>query len=93
MAWPFRSLSSRVVLGFAILIATFGITLALIFSYMRQVGAEIAVIRTVYLRMALLTKDLARKQDELQTYLVDEVEAETERMFETAEELPEESSD
>ncbi|MEZ4366671.1 MAG: ATP-binding protein [Kofleriaceae bacterium] len=73
MAAPLRTLSARILLGFAALIVTFGITTVLIVRYMDDVGVEIGVIRTGYLRLALTTKDLARKQDDLRSYVADEL--------------------
>lgn len=54
----------------------------LIVTYMDDVGAEIAVIRTGYLRLALTTKDLSRRQDDLRSYLADDLvgEASTRRV-------------
>jgi two-component system NtrC family sensor kinase len=73
MAAPLRTLSARILLGFAALIVTFGITTVLIVTYMDDVGVEIGVIRTGYLKLALTTKDLSRKQDDLRSYLSDDL--------------------
>jgi signal transduction histidine kinase len=66
-----RTLSARVVLGFAALIVTFGVTTAWIVAYMEQVSDEIAVIRTGYLNLAFRSKELARKEEDLAQYLED----------------------
>jgi two-component system NtrC family sensor kinase len=68
-----RTLSARIVLGYAALILTFGITMAWIVSYMDEVGIEIAVIRTGYLQLAFKTKELDRKQEDLRSYLADDL--------------------
>ena len=73
MAAPLRTLSARILLGFASVIVTFGITTVLIVTYMNDVGEEIGIIRTGYLRLALTTKDLARKQDDLRSYVADDL--------------------
>ncbi|MCE9578231.1 MAG: HAMP domain-containing protein [Deltaproteobacteria bacterium] len=64
-----RTLSARVVLGFAALIVTFGVTTAWIVAYMEQVSDEIAVIRTGYLNLAFRSKELARKEEDFAQYL------------------------
>lgn len=68
-----RTLSARIVLGFAALILTFGITTVWQVIYMDEVGAEIAVIRTGYLQLAFKTKELDRKQEDLRSYLADDL--------------------
>ena len=78
----FRTLSARVVLGFAALIVTFGVTTAWIVAYMEQVSDEIAVIRTGYLSLAFRSKELARKEEDFTQYL-DELAGES-----TAKPLP-----
>jgi signal transduction histidine kinase len=66
-----RTLSARVLLGFALLIVAFGVTTAFIVAYMDQVVDEISVIRTRYLTLAFRTRELAREQDEIIQYLDD----------------------
>jgi len=72
-----RTLSARILFGFAVLILTFGITTAWIVLYMEQVQVEIGVIRVGYLPLALKTKDLARKQDDLRAYVATELSSES----------------
>ena len=64
-----RTLSARILLGFAILIVTFGLTSVWIVNYMDDLKSEIGVIRTGYLKIALTTKDLAGRQQLLFQYL------------------------
>jgi len=66
-----RTLSARVVLGFAVLIVAFGVTTAFVVAYMDQVVDEISIIRTRYVTLAFQTRDLARKEDALIGYLDD----------------------
>jgi two-component system, NtrC family, sensor kinase len=68
-----RTLSARIVLGFAVLILTFGTTTVLTVAYMDQLGREIRVIRTGYLQLALKSGDLAEKQRALHAFLKDEL--------------------
>ena len=71
-----RTLSARILIGFAVLIATFGATSAWIVTYMDDIGSEIAVIRTGYLKLALTTKDLSARQQLLFQYLKEELTGE-----------------
>ncbi len=67
------TLSARVILGFAILVATFaGLSIATTANQDR-LNQEIRVIRTGYLRLSLHTRDLAEKQSALVDYLKDEL--------------------
>ena len=66
-----RTLSARVVLGFAVLMVAFGVTTAFVVAYMDQVVDEISVIRTRYLTLAFRTRELARQQDMVIAYLDD----------------------
>jgi len=66
-----RTLSARIVVGFAALILTFGITTAWIVLYMDQVSAEVAIIRTGYLQLSFKVRELQRKQQDLIFYLED----------------------
>ncbi len=68
-----RTLSARVVLGFAVLIVAFGVTTGFIVSYMDQVVREVSVIRTGYLSLAFRAKELDRQQDDLLKYLDDDL--------------------
>ena len=71
-----RTLSARILLGFAVLIVTFGATMVWIVSYMEDLRSEIQVIRTGYLKLALTTKDLASRQQLLAQYLREELTGE-----------------
>ena len=66
-----RTLSARILAGFAVLILTFGLTTSLVVVYMDQVGDEIRMIRTGFLPLALFSKELARRQEDLRSYLGD----------------------
>lgn len=66
-----RTLSARILVGFAVLILTFGLTTSLVVVYMDQVGDEIRMIRTGFLPLALFSKELARRQEDLRSYLGD----------------------
>jgi signal transduction histidine kinase len=64
-----RTLSARILLGFAALTIMFGaITVAVVLN-MEQVEDEIHVIGYGYMPLALITKDLALRQDDLRQYL------------------------
>jgi signal transduction histidine kinase len=71
-----RTLSARVLAGFAVLIVTFGATSVWLVTYLDDLGAEIAVIRTGYLELALSSKDLDSRQDLLMQYLKEELPGE-----------------
>ncbi|MBK9071323.1 MAG: HAMP domain-containing protein [Myxococcales bacterium] len=78
MKEPFwRTLSARILFAFAVVILTFGVTTTLTVIYIADVGREIAVIRRGYVRLALDAKDLARRQEEVKAYLVDDLPSET----------------
>ena len=71
------TLSGRIVLGFAILILTFGTISAVIVVNMGLLSREIRLIRTAYLPLALETKNLDEKQDMLWSYISNELPLET----------------
>lgn len=71
------TLSSRIVLGFAVLILTFGTISAVIVFNMGLLSREIRLIRTGYLPLALETKNLDEKQDVLWSYLTNELPSES----------------
>ncbi len=71
-----RTLSARILAGFAVLILTFGLTTSLVVVYMDQVGDEIRMIRTGFLPLALFSKELARRQEYLRSYLAEELKDE-----------------
>ena len=77
MVPPFlRTLSARILVGFAVLILTFGATTVWIVSYIDDLAAETEVVRTGYLKVALLTKDLESRQSLLFQYLKEELPGE-----------------
>ncbi len=77
MARPFlRTLSARILAGFVLLIVTFGATMIWIVTYVSDLGSEIEVIRTRYLKLALVAKDLSGQQRELASYLREELAGE-----------------
>jgi signal transduction histidine kinase len=71
-----RTLSARILVGFAVLIVTFGATTVWVVRYMDDLGSEIAVIRTGYLKLSLSAKDLSAQQTRLLQYLREELEGE-----------------
>jgi signal transduction histidine kinase len=71
-----RTLSARILLGFAALTVTFGVITATVVVNMRQVEDQVLLILKGYVRLALESKDLARSQDDLRTYLEEKFAAE-----------------
>jgi signal transduction histidine kinase len=71
------TLSARIIIGFAVLIVTFGgISLSAVLTT-DQLNDSIRVIRVGYLQLALETRDLADKQHGILSYLRDELEGES----------------
>src|SRR6266545_1076025 len=71
------TLSARIIIGFAVLIITFGgISLSAVLTT-DNLNSTIRVIREGYLRLALDSRDLAKQQDALAGYLRDELTGET----------------
>ena len=64
-----RTLSARILLGFAVLTVTFGVITATIVFNMQVVEAQIQVVRRAYVPLALNSKDLAQREDDLKAYL------------------------
>ncbi|MBX3155244.1 MAG: HAMP domain-containing protein [Deltaproteobacteria bacterium] len=64
-----RTLSARILLGFAALTLTFGVITATIVGYMRQVEDQVVLIFEGYVPLALESKDLKSRQDDLRKYL------------------------
>jgi signal transduction histidine kinase len=62
-----RTLSARILLGFAALTVTFGLITATVVFNMQKVEEEIAIVRDGYVPLALISKDLARQQQSLVT--------------------------
>lgn len=73
---PFKTLSARIIGGYVVLILTFGAVSALTVLSMERLSREIRDIRTAYLPLALIAKDLAEKQVALRSYLTDDLTAE-----------------
>lgn len=71
-----RTLSARILVGFALLILTFGATMIWIVAYMNDLRSEIEVIRTRYLKLTIAAKDLAGQQVMLHSYLREELAGE-----------------
>jgi two-component system NtrC family sensor kinase len=71
-----RTLSVRILVGFAVLIVTFGVTAVSVVTYMDDLTAEIGIVRVDYLKLALTTKDLASRQALLWRYLKEELNGE-----------------
>lgn len=71
-----RTLSARILAGFAVLILVFGATMIWIVAYMNDLRSEIEVIRTRYLKLTIVSKDLAGQQQMLFAYLRDEMAGE-----------------
>ena len=69
-----RTLSARILLGFAALTITFGVITATVVVNMRQVEDQVLLIGKGYVPLALESKDLARRQDELHTYVENRVQ-------------------
>jgi signal transduction histidine kinase len=66
-----RTLSARILIGFTILILTFGGTTIYLFWFMTQVGQEVSIIRDGYLPLAQKTRQLHDVQEELTLYFRD----------------------
>jgi len=64
-----RTLSARILVGFAVLILTFGVTAVYVVIYVHDVGVEVSVIRERFLELAFKSKDFARSEQDLQSYL------------------------
>jgi two-component system NtrC family sensor kinase len=64
-----RTLSARILLGFAALTVTFGVITATLVVNMRQVEREVLLIGGGYVPLALDLKDLFRYQEDVRSYL------------------------
>ena len=62
-----RTLSARILLGFAALTVTFAAITALVVYNTSQVEDQVTLIGKGYMQLALGAKDLARRQDDLGT--------------------------
>ena len=66
-----RTLSARILLGFAALTVTFGVITATVVFNMHKVEDKIRRLRLGYVPLALVSKDLARREDDLKSYLLE----------------------
>jgi signal transduction histidine kinase len=64
-----RTLSARILLGFAALTVTFAVITATLVYNTSQVEDQVTLIGKGYMQLALASKDLARRQDDLRNYL------------------------
>ena len=64
-----RTLSARILIGFAALILTFSITAVFVAAYVHEVTIEVSVIRERFLQLAFRSKDFALRQQDLQSYV------------------------
>lgn len=64
-----RTLSARILVGFAVLILSFGITTTYVVVFVHQVGVQVQMMREHYLTVAFKSKDLQLSQQDLLTYL------------------------
>ncbi|MGE5185191.1 MAG: ATP-binding protein [Acidobacteriota bacterium] len=60
-----RTLSARILLGFAALTVTFGVITATVVFNQHRMEDEVAIVRVGYLPLALNSKELARREDDL----------------------------
>lgn len=72
-----RTLSTRILAGFVLLILVFTATMVWIVAYMNDLRSEIEVIRTRYLLVTIGAKDLAGQQQILYAYLKEELPGES----------------
>ena len=70
-----RTLSARILLAFAALTITFAVITATVVVNMQQVEDEILVIRKGFVPLALISKELSRRQESLRAYLEELPEA------------------
>jgi signal transduction histidine kinase len=64
-----RTLSARILLGFAALTVTFGVIAGTVVVNMQRIEAEIQTVRFGYMPLSPLPKELQHRQDDLDTYL------------------------
>ncbi|MFN0246771.1 MAG: ATP-binding protein [Kofleriaceae bacterium] len=72
-----RTLSARILLGFTALTMMFGVIAATVVFNMRQVEDQVVLIGKGFVPLALASKDLARRQDDLRNYLEEGLKDET----------------
>jgi two-component system NtrC family sensor kinase len=64
-----RTLSARILLGFAALTVTFGVITATLVDSLGQVEDQVILMGKGYVPLALKSKELANRQDDLKNYL------------------------
>jgi len=64
-----RTLSARILLGFAALTITFGVITATLVDSLGQVETQVFLVGKGYVPLALKSKELANRQDDLRNYL------------------------
>jgi two-component system, NtrC family, sensor kinase len=64
-----RTLSARILLGFAALTVTFGVITTLIVMNMQVIEEQVTVTNRGYVQLALESKDLKSRQNDLKNYL------------------------
>jgi two-component system NtrC family sensor kinase len=67
-----RTISARILVGFAVLILTFGITAVNVIWFVHDVGVEVRVIREGFLQLALKSQAFARSEEDLQNYIAED---------------------
>jgi two-component system NtrC family sensor kinase len=72
-----RTLSARILVGFAALTITFGALVGNVVFNMSAVEDQMLLLGQGYVPLALATKDLARRQDDLRNYLEERLEDES----------------
>lgn len=72
-----RTLSTRTLAGFVVLISVFTATMVWIVTYMNDIRSELEIVRTRYLTVTMAAKDLAGEQQILYAYLKEELPGET----------------
>jgi len=72
-----RTLSARILLGFAVLILTFAVVMAVTGGNIYVLTRQIRVIPDGYLQLALIGKDMVGKQTTLRDYVTDELDEES----------------
>ena len=67
------TLSARIIIGFMVLVVTFGgISLSTVLN-LEELNRAIRIIHSGYLQLALVSRDLDTKQDSLRSYLREEM--------------------
>jgi signal transduction histidine kinase len=74
-----RTLSARILIGFAVLILTFGVTAVYVVVFVHDVGVEVSVIREGFLQLSLKSQGFARSQEDLQSYIGEDRTGDTDR--------------